>query len=288
MASHYQQAGPSSSYYIEQQPQAPQNYGAEYNNNVYAPGPSNPNGYNPVHHQQQYNAGPGPGMSSPRLNGRGGGGAGYHLNPAAQAPRGRGAHPQYAPHINNYRPPYPQQPQPPYAQHQHPAPHHMQPSLKYPAPQHAYAPYPVGVMYAPPPPQGAWGQPPPPQQQQQAPHQLSPLPKQDLPLPSPLVLGSPRVGPVYTYPSVPTPLPAAAPVPQNQNEGKNELHEEQNQNTAPPETAAVLVSDTREELESGVLSVIIRFLVCSSVWRGMEGATLGSPLGFTPRRGWKL
>jgi hypothetical protein len=33
----------------------------------------------------------------------------------------------------------------------------------------------------------------------------------------------------------------------------------QNQNTAPPDTAAVVVSDTREELESGVLSVIFRF-----------------------------
>jgi hypothetical protein len=57
---------------------------------------------------------------------------------------------------------------------------------------------------------------------------------------------------------VPTPLPVA-PVPQNQNEGKNELNAGQNQNTAPPDTAAVAVSDTREELESGVLSVIFRF-----------------------------
>jgi hypothetical protein len=78
---------------------------------------------------------------------------------------------------------------------------------------------------------------------------------------------------VYTYPSVPTPLPAGAPVPQNQNEGKNELHEEQNQNTAPPDTAAVAVSDTREELESGVLSVIFRFaflcvLVFGGGWKG--------------------
>jgi hypothetical protein len=38
MTSHYQQAGPSSSYYIEQQPQAPQNHGAEYNNTT-PPGP---------------------------------------------------------------------------------------------------------------------------------------------------------------------------------------------------------------------------------------------------------
>jgi hypothetical protein len=92
---------------------------------------------------------------------------------------------------------------------------------------------------------------------------------------------------VYTYPSVPTPLPAA-PVPlQNQNEGKNELNERQNQNTAPPDTAAVAISDTREELESGVLSVIFRFAFLYVLpFGGGWKETLGSPLGFTPRQGW--
>ncbi|KAJ7890921.1 hypothetical protein B0H14DRAFT_2561042 [Mycena olivaceomarginata] len=85
-------AGPSSNYYIEQQPQAPQKYGAEYNNN----GPPIPTAISPVQqqhqHQPQYNAGPGPGMSSPaaeRAPGQWGSGAGYHLNPLAQTPRGR-------------------------------------------------------------------------------------------------------------------------------------------------------------------------------------------------------
>ncbi|KAJ7729491.1 hypothetical protein B0H14DRAFT_3518286 [Mycena olivaceomarginata] len=39
-----------------EQPQAPQTYGADYhNNNVYAPGSSNPNGYSHTPPQQQYN-----------------------------------------------------------------------------------------------------------------------------------------------------------------------------------------------------------------------------------------
>ncbi|KAJ7827332.1 hypothetical protein B0H14DRAFT_3467124 [Mycena olivaceomarginata] len=99
----------------------------------------------------------------------------------------------------------------------------MQPppnALKYPipAPQHAYTLYPVGVIRA-----AASGC--------------------DLPLPSPLALGSPRV---YAYL---VPLPAA---PQNHIENRNE-NGERDQNAAPQDVAGAAVATdmrTKEEFES--------------------------------------
>ncbi|KAF7364168.1 Cysteine proteinase [Mycena sanguinolenta] len=210
MASHYQaHLGPT--YYID--PQSPsQNYGPEYGNgNIYAPGPST--GQNPMSGggypapSHQYNAGSHghghhPGMASPRLNGRGTS-AGYsNANTNPQLSRGghtRGIQQQHphpgpsythAAHAHahahtNYRPPYTQPPYP----HPHPQ---MHPQYPHPHPHAHPTSYPV--MYAPAAPMPSWGG----QQQPHQQQQLSPLPKQDMPLASPQQLLTPIVSSSYS------------------------------------------------------------------------------------------
>ncbi|KAF8207547.1 hypothetical protein K438DRAFT_1815196 [Mycena galopus ATCC 62051] len=201
MASHYQ-THPGPSYYID--PQSNVNYTADQAY-AYAPGPSAANPNQNVAMYPQYH----PGMSSPRLNAGGARGTGYNLrggNPRGHHPQSY-AHPHQHPHPNapnpsGYRPPYPQ------PQYPHPQMQPMQPI-------HPAASY-VPVMYAPQPLQGnPWQQP-----QPTPPTTQHQLPKQDIPLASPLEVLTPLA-------AVPSPSASYSPT-MSRDTGQTNLVQNQN------------------------------------------------------------